>query len=197
MKIDFEKYPDGLAPAIVQDAKTQKVLMVGFMNAQSFELTQVTGKTTFYSRSRKKLWTKGETSGNSLKINEILVDCDLDTILLKAMPSGPICHTGADTCFGEKNQHEDCLFRLEEIIRDRKINPKENSYTSGLFAKGLNKITQKVGEEAVELIIEAKDPHDERFKAEAADLLYHLLVLFAAKDIELREVLDTLIARQH
>jgi phosphoribosyl-ATP pyrophosphohydrolase/phosphoribosyl-AMP cyclohydrolase len=196
MKIDFEKYSDGLAPAIVQDWQTQKVLMLGFMNTESLELTQSTGKVTFYSRSRNRLWTKGETSGNSLEVNEILTDCDSDTILIKATPAGPVCHTGADTCFGEKNE-QNFLFRLEEIIKDRKINPKEDSYTSRLFSKGLNKITQKVGEEAVELIIEAKDSDNERFKSEAADLLYHLLVLFAEKNIELQAVLDTLKAREH
>ena len=195
MKIDFEKYAGGLAPAIIQDARTQKVLMLGFMNAESLKLTQATGKATFYSRSRNRLWTKGETSGNYLHVNEILQDCDSDTILIKATPSGPVCHTGADTCFGEKNESEDFLLRLEEIINDRKANPKEGSYTSSLFSKGLNKIAQKVGEEAVELIIEAKEDDDQRFKSEAADLLYHLLVLFAARNIELQEVFDTLKAR--
>jgi phosphoribosyl-AMP cyclohydrolase / phosphoribosyl-ATP pyrophosphohydrolase len=196
MNINFQKYADGLVPTIVQDSRTQKVLMLGFMNADSFELTQTTGKTTFYSRSRQRLWTKGETSGNFLEVHEIRTDCDSDTILIKAAPSGPVCHTGADTCFGEKNEHEDFLFRLEEIIKERKVNAKESSYTSSLFAKGLNKITQKVGEEAVELIIEAKDSDDELFKSEAADLLYHLLVLFAAKDVELQAVLEALKARR-
>lgn len=192
MKIDFEKYSDGLVPAIVQDAVTQKVLMLGFMNAESFEQTEKSGKVTFFSRSRQKLWTKGETSGNFLDVKEILVDCDADTILIKARPAGAVCHTGADTCFDEKNEAEDFLFELEKIINERKNNASESSYTAKLFSKGINKIAQKVGEEAVELIIEAKDENDELFKAEAADLLYHLLVLFAAKNVELKEVLDVL-----
>ena len=196
MNIDFDKYPRGLVPAIVQDSRTQKVLMLGFMNAESFEITKSTGRVTFYSRSRQMIWTKGETSGNFLGVNEILVDCDEDTILVKATPTGAVCHTGADTCFGEKNEHEDFLFRLEKIIRDRQANPVDGSYTSSLFAKGLNKIAQKVGEEAVELVIEAKDDDDERFKSEAADLLYHLLVLFVQRDIRLHSVLDTLSKRQ-
>src|SRR5262249_48591091 len=162
---------------------------------EALELTQATGKATFYSRSRGKLWTKGETSGNFLEVNEILTDCDSDTILVKATPAGPICHTGADTCFEEKNENDDFLFRLEEIIEDRKTNPKEDSYTSSLFAEGLNKIAQKVGEEAVELIIEAKDTDDGRFRSEAADLLYHLLVLFAARGTGLKTILDELKAR--
>jgi len=197
MEINFQKYPNSLVPAIVQDSRTLKVLMLGFMNAESFELTRSSRKVAFYSRSRNRLWTKGETSGNFLEVNEILSDCDSDTILIKASPAGPVCHTGADTCFGERNDNEDFLFRLEEIIKDRKATPKEGSYTSSLFAKGLNKIAQKFGEEAVELIIEAKDSDIQRFKAEAADLLYHLLVLFGAKDVELREVLDTLKEREH
>ena len=196
MKLAFEKYADGLVPAIVQDAATRQVLMLGFMNAEAFEITQNTGKVTFFSRVRQTLWTKGETSGNFLNVVEILVDCDADTILIKANPVGAVCHTGADTCFDEKNASENFLFELENIIRDRKINADENSYTSKLFAKGINKIAQKVGEEAVELVIEAKDDNDELFKAEAADLFYHLLVLFAEKNIGLGEVLETLKERR-
>jgi phosphoribosyl-AMP cyclohydrolase / phosphoribosyl-ATP pyrophosphohydrolase len=196
MKIDFEKYADGLVPVIVQDAKTQKVLMLGFMNRESFEQTQNTKQVTFFSRSRQKLWTKGETSGNFLNVTEILVDCDADTILIKANPAGAVCHTGAETCFKEKNESEDFLFELEKVIKNRKINPDENSYTSQLFQKGINKIAQKVGEEAVEVIIEAKDDNDELFKNETADLLYHLLVLLAAKKVNLAEVLDTLKQRK-
>ena len=192
MKINFEKYADGLIPAIVQDAETHRVLMLGFMNAEAFELTQRSGKATFFSRVRQTLWTKGETSGNFLAVREILIDCDDDTILLKANPVGKVCHTGADTCFDEKNVSENFLFELEKIISDRKQNPRENSYTSKLFAKGINKIAQKVGEEAVELVIEAKDNNDKLFKAEAADLLYHLLVLFAEKNIALKDVLEAL-----
>ncbi|MBS1793107.1 MAG: bifunctional phosphoribosyl-AMP cyclohydrolase/phosphoribosyl-ATP diphosphatase HisIE [Acidobacteria bacterium] len=199
MNIDFEKYADGLAPAVVQDAATGRVLMLGFMNREAFGKTTATGRVTFFSRSRRKIWTKGETSGNFLDVDEILVDCDADTILVRARPRGPVCHTGADTCFGERNEPaggSDFLFALERVIRERRENPTEDSYTSKLFAKGLNKIAQKVGEEAVELIIEAKDRDDELFRAEAADLLYHLLVLFAAKNIALEDVLDTLKRRR-
>jgi phosphoribosyl-ATP pyrophosphohydrolase/phosphoribosyl-AMP cyclohydrolase len=196
MKIDFEKSSDGLVPAIVQDAQTQKVLMLGYMNRDSFELTNETGKITFFSRSRQKLWTKGETSGNFLEVKEILTDCDADTILIKANPTGAVCHTGADTCFNEKNTSENFLVELEKVIQSRKANPNENSYTSKLFQSGLNKITQKVGEEAVELIIEAKDENSELFKAEAADLLYHLLILLSAKNLELSDIIDTLKQRR-
>ena len=197
MKIDFNKYPDGLVPAIVQDGSTQKVLMLGFMNNESLDLTRSTGKVTFYSRTRKRLWTKGETSGNFLHVKEIRPDCDSDTILIKAKPSGPVCHKGMDTCFDENNESENFLLELEALIKDRKAAPKEDSYTSKLFSEGLNRIAQKVGEEAVELVIESKDSDNERFKGEAADLLYHLLVLFAEKDIELKDVLDTLRQRRH
>ena len=196
MKVDFEKYTDGLAPAIVQDAETRAVLMLGFMNAEAFALTQTSGRVTFFSRSRAQLWTKGETSGNYLAVREILIDCDADTILIKAAPAGAVCHTGADTCFNEKSEPADFLFELEKIIRDRKQNASEDSHTSRLFAKGLNKIAQKVGEEAVELVIEAKDDNAELFKSEAADLLYHMLVLFAEKNITLGEVLETLRQRR-
>lgn len=192
MEIDFKKYTDGLVPAVVQDSSTQKVLMLGFMNAESFGLTRTTGKVTFFSRSRQSLWTKGETSGNFLHVENILLDCDADAILIIAKPDGPVCHTGSDTCFGEQNTSANFLFELEEIIKDRRLNPKQDSYTSKLFAKGLNKIAQKVGEEAVELIIEAKDSSDEAFKAEAADLFYHMLALFAEKNIALNDVIETL-----
>ena len=196
LKIDFEKSADGLVPAIVQDAQTNKVLMLGYMNSEAFEKTGETQKVTFFSRSRQTLWTKGETSGNFLHVKEIFIDCDADTILIKAIPTGAVCHLGADTCFNEKNEAENFLFELEKVIKERKENPAENSYTSKLFAKGINKIAQKVGEEAIELIIEAKDDNPELFKAEAADLLYHLLVLFAEKDIELKVVLETLKKRK-
>lgn len=192
MNINFAKYADGLVPAIVQDAATNRVLMLGFMNAKAFEQTRKSSKVTFFSRSRQILWTKGETSGNYLEVKEILLDCDNDTILIKAIPCGAICHTGADTCFNEQNESDDFLFELEEIIKNRKQNPQADSHTSKLFQKGLNKIAQKVGEEAVELIIEAKDDNEELFKNEAADLLYHLLVLLAAKNVELKEVLAVL-----
>ena len=204
MKIDFEKYADGLVPVIVQDFETNVILMLGFMNAEASELTEKTEKVTFFSRSRRKLWTKGETSGNFLDVKEILIDCDKDTILIKANPAGAVCHTGADTCFGEENlplkqQHggdKNFLFELEAVIRNRKENPSGNSYTSKLFAKGINKIAQKVGEEAVELVIEAKDDNAELFKAEAADLLYHFLVLLVEKNISLSEVAETLKQRK-
>ena len=196
MEINFEKYADGLVPAIVQDAQTHRVLMLGFMNREAFEQTKGINLVTFFSRSRQKLWTKGETSGNFLDVKEILIDCDKDTILIKANPADAVCHTGADTCFDEKNEGENFLFELEKIIRQRKIEPKKDSYTSRLFAKGTNKIAQKVGEEAVELIIEAKDDDAELFKNEAADLFYHLLVLFAEKDVELKDILETLEKRK-
>jgi len=196
MKIDFEKSPDGLIPAIVQDWQTQKVLMLGYMNRESFDKTNETGKVTFFSRSRRRLWVKGETSGNFLEVKELLIDCDGDTILIKANPTGSVCHTGADTCFDEKNAAENFLFELEKIVQERKANPDENSYTSKLFQGGLNKIAQKVGEEAVELIIEAKDDDSELFKAEAADLLYHFLILLSAKNLELSDIVDTLKQRR-
>lgn len=192
MQIDFEKYADNLVPAIVQDAQTQRVLMLGFMNKEAFELTQESGKATFFSRSRRKIWTKGETSGNFLYVERILIDCDHDTILIKANPTGAICHTGADTCFGEQNENTDFLFELEKIIKDRKENPAEDSYTSKLFRKGINKIAQKVGEEAVELVLEAKDNDNELFKNEAADLLFHFMVLLREKNISLADVLKVL-----
>ncbi len=196
MNIDFEKYADGLAPAIVQDAETEKVLMLGFMNREAFERTRASGKATFFSRSRQKLWTKGERSGKFLNVREILIDCDADTVLIKATPVGAVCHTGADTCFAEKNESDNFLFELEKIIVNRRENPNDNSYTSKLFQKGINKIAQKVGEEAVELVIEAKDERRDLFKAEAADLLFHLLVLLAAKDVSLGEILETLEKRK-
>ena len=192
MKIDYKKYPDGLVPAIIQDAVTNKVLMLGFMNAEAVKLTQSIGKVTFFSRSRQQLWTKGETSGNILELKEMLLDCDGDTLLIKAIPSGAVCHTGADTCFEERNEVENFLFELEKIILDRKNNPSESSYTSELFEKGINKIAQKVGEEAVELIIEAKDDDKILFKNEAADLLFHFTVLLAAKNVSLADVLEIL-----
>lgn len=192
MKIDFAKYHDGLVPAVIQDFKTQKVLMLGFMNEAAFKKTEETGLVTFYSRSKKRLWTKGEESGNHLKVRQILPDCDQDTLLVKAEPQGPVCHTGADTCWSEKNHAEDFLFYLEDIIRLRRKAPPETSYVSRLFASGINKIAQKVGEEAVELIIEAKDDHKEQFLGEAADLLFHFLVLVNSKGYNLQDVINVL-----
>lgn len=192
MNVDFEKSGDGLVPAIVQDVATQRVLMLGYMNREAFEQTQTSGRVTFFSRSRGRLWTKGETSGNFLEVKKILIDCDADTILVRAAPAGPVCHTGTDTCFAEMNENEDFLFELEKVISDRKANPSKESYTSKLFDRGINKIAQKFGEEAVELIIEAKDDNLDLFKAEAADVLYHFLVLLRAKGVELHEVFKTL-----
>ena len=196
MQIDFEKSADKLIPAIVQDATTQKVLMLGYMNREAFEQTERTGRVTFFSRSRRCLWTKGETSGNFLFVKKVFLDCDADTLLIKATPAGAVCHTGADTCFNETNENENYLLELENVIRERREKPNENSYTSELFQKGLNKIAQKVGEEAVELIIEAKDDDPELFKAEAADLLYHLIVLLQAKNTGLNDIYETLKQRR-
>jgi phosphoribosyl-ATP pyrophosphohydrolase/phosphoribosyl-AMP cyclohydrolase len=193
MKIDFLKNTDGLIPAVIQDAETGKVLMLGYMNEEAYGKTQREGVVTFYSRSKQRLWTKGETSNNFLHVKEILVDCDGDTLLIKVRPAGPTCHTGADTCFDEVNQGKGLFLNyLQGIIRDRKQNPTEKSYTSSLFKKGVNKIAQKVGEEAVELVIEAKDSNDDLFKGEAADLLYHYLILLEQKNIDLDEVIAVL-----
>jgi phosphoribosyl-ATP pyrophosphohydrolase/phosphoribosyl-AMP cyclohydrolase len=198
MKVDFAKFTDGLAPAIVQDFQTQKVLMLGFMNEEALKKTEETGLITFYSRSKNRLWTKGEESGNHLQLRQIFVDCDKDTILLKADPKGPVCHTGADTCWAEKNHSEDFLFYLEDIIRLRRKSEDKNSYVKSLFDKGINKIAQKVGEEAVELVIESKDVNQALFLGEAADLLFHYLVLLQAKDCSLQDVLNVLKERhQH
>ncbi len=194
MKPDFSKYSDGLVPVILQDSSTQKVLMLGFMNEEAFIKTQQDGKVTFYSRSKQRLWTKGEVSGNFLLVKEILLDCDADTLLIKAQPLGPVCHTGSDTCFNETNPVF-TLQKLEEVIADRKQNQVNDSYTSSLFSKGINKIAQKVGEEAVELIIESKDDNEERFLNESADLLYHYLVLLQAKNYRLEDVIKILSAR--
>jgi phosphoribosyl-AMP cyclohydrolase / phosphoribosyl-ATP pyrophosphohydrolase len=192
LQLDFEKYSDGLVPAIVQDYRTHKVLMMGFMNREALEKTMAESKVTFYSRSKKRLWTKGEESGNFLHLKEIASDCDNDTILLKAVPDGPVCHTGADTCWSEKNHHDDFLYQLEDIINLRKNSDDEKSYVRSLFAKGINKIAQKVGEEAVEVVIEAKDNNDELFLSESADLLFHYLVLLNAKGYNLQDVVNVL-----
>jgi len=191
MNLDFKK-GGGLLPAVIQDANTNKVLMVGYMNEAALEKTVAEGKVTFFSRSKQRLWTKGETSGNFLNVESIAEDCDKDTLLIKANPVGPVCHTGADTCFEESNQSDNFLLHLEKVIQDRKNNPSEKSYTTSLFKKGINKVAQKVGEEAVELVIEAKDDNEELFLGEAADLMYHYLVLLAAKNYELEDVLKVL-----
>lgn len=192
MKINFNKYADGLVPAIIQDYKTQKVLMLGFMNEEAMQKTMQEGKVTFYSRSKKRLWTKGEESGNFLLVKEMKSDCDDDTLLIKAEPSGPVCHTGADTCWSEKNHREDFLYYLEDIIRLRRHGADEKSYVRQLFQKGINTIAQKVGEEAVELVIEAKDVNKNLFLNEASDLLFHYLILLHAKDCTLDDVINVL-----
>jgi phosphoribosyl-ATP pyrophosphohydrolase/phosphoribosyl-AMP cyclohydrolase len=191
-QINFDKCADGLVPAIVQDSATLKVLMLGYMNQEALDKTLQEGRVTFFSRSRQRLWTKGEESGNFLTLQEIRVDCDSDTLLIKAIPAGVVCHTGADTCWEEENISNDFLSKLESIITDRKNNPSENSYTSKLFATGINKIAQKVGEEAVEVVIEAKDDNEELFLNESADLLFHYLVLLNAKGYQLSDVLAVL-----
>ncbi len=192
MKVDFDKYADGLVPAVVQDYTTNKVLMLGFMNNEALKKTEELGLVTFYSRSKNRLWTKGEESGNHLQLRQILVDCDNDTLLIKAEPKGPVCHTGADTCWSEKNHKDDFLYYLEDIIRLRRTSNDETSYVRKLFGKGINKIAQKVGEEAVEVVIEAKDVNQELFLNEAADLLFHYLILLQAKGSSLTDVIEVL-----
>jgi len=196
LNIDFEKV-DGLVPAIVQDEVTGVVLMLGYMNQEALDMTISSQKVTFFSRSKQRLWTKGETSGNFLLLKSIKSDCDNDTLLIKVNPVGPVCHTGEDTCWAEKNSSKTLFIdKLRDIIKDRKNNPTEKSYTASLFAKGINKIAQKVGEEAVEIVIEAKDDNKDLFLGEAADLLFHYLILLEAKEIELDEVMEILIQRQ-
>lgn len=195
MNPDFSKYNDALVPVIIQDSATKTVLMLGFMNEAAFNKTKAEGKVTFYSRSKQRLWTKGESSGNFLAVKEILSDCDNDTLLIKAEPAGPVCHTGAATCFNEEN-NSFSLGKLEAIISDRKDNTTERSYTSSLFAEGINKIAQKVGEEAVELIIESKDDNKEKFLGEAADLLFHYMVLLKEKGYGLNDV-EAVLAGRH
>ena len=190
---DFNKNPDGLLPAIVQDAQTLKVLMLGYMNQEALEKTISSGKVTFFSRSKKRLWTKGEASGHHLAYVEGKLDCDTDTFLIYAQPKGPTCHTGADTCWGEKNESELSFIReLEATIAQRRKASSEKSYVAQLFQKGINKIAQKVGEEAVELVIEAMRTDLKDFKNEAADLLYHLLVLLNVKSIRFTDVEEVL-----
>ena len=190
LQIDFSKY-NGLIPCVVQDVKTLRVLMVGFMNEEAYNKTVQENRVTFFSRTKQRLWTKGETSGNFLQVSDIKVDCDNDTLLIKATPSGPVCHTGADTCFSEVNDRWD-LISLEGVIMDRKTNPQSGSYTTSLLESGINKVAQKVGEEAVELIIESKDSNRALFLNEAADLMYHYLVLLSAKDCSMNDVLEVL-----
>mgnify|MGYP003472785531 FL=1 len=195
MKVNFKKYSNGLVPAVIQDAETEKVLMLGFMNEAALNKTNELQQVTFFSRSKNRFWTKGEESGNYLFVKEIKVDCDQDSLLIKVDPAGPVCHTGADTCWNEKNVSDNFLEKLENIIAERKNNPDEKSYTSSLFEKGINKIAQKVGEEAVELIIEAKDDQVDLFKGEAADLLFHYLILLQAKGFKLNDIIKVLESR--
>jgi phosphoribosyl-ATP pyrophosphohydrolase/phosphoribosyl-AMP cyclohydrolase len=190
MNIDFKK-GNGLVPVVIQDDNTLQVLMVGYMNKEAFKKTGKEKKVTFFSRSKNRLWTKGETSGNYLNVNEILSDCDKDTILIKVKPEGPVCHTGATSCFGDETA-KGFIYELEQIINQRIENDTRDSYTNKLFKKGINKVAQKVGEEAVELIIEAKDDNIELFKNEAADLLYHFLILLKAKGTNIQSIEDVL-----
>ena len=197
MTIDYSKHPDGLVPAIVQDAQTKTVLMLGYMNADAVAKTQETKQVTFFSRSKNRLWTKGEESGHFLTLVEMAVDCDNDSLLIQATPNGPTCHTGSDTCWDNENTpNYGFLSLLESIITDRKNNPTDKSYVASLFAKGINKIAQKVGEEAVETVIEAKDNDESLFLNESADLLFHLLILLQAKGYTLQDVVDVLEGRQ-
>lgn len=192
MELHFEKYADGLMPAIIQDAGTRQVLMLGFMNREAWDQTRSSGKVCFFSRSKQRLWTKGEESGHFLYFQEGVADCDGDTLLIQARPAGPVCHTGAATCWNQENVPADFLAQLEAIIETRKSADPEQSYVAGLFRKGVNKIAQKVGEEAVELVIEAKDNHPDLFINEAADLLFHYLLLLNAKGFKLQQVTDIL-----
>ena len=193
MEINNLKFDEkGLIPAIIQDVNTRVVLMLGYMNKESLEQTLETGKVCFYSRSRQKLWTKGEESGNFLMMEEIKYDCDKDALLVKAEPVGPTCHTGEDTCWNEKNTEQDFLFTLQHYLEKRKNDSPEVSYTAKLISRGINKVAQKVGEEAVELVIESKDDNEELFLNEAADLMYHYIVLLIAKGYGLDDVVNIL-----
>jgi phosphoribosyl-ATP pyrophosphohydrolase/phosphoribosyl-AMP cyclohydrolase len=193
--IDFDKMPDGLVPAVVQDAQSGAVLMLGYMNAEALETTRLTQRVTFYSRSKQRLWQKGETSGNTLQLVDILVDCDGDALLVKAIPAGPVCHTGADTCWGEENSGPSFLKTLEGIIAERSQADPATSYTARLRAAGIAKMAQKVGEEAVETVIEALGNQQDKFVEESADLMFHFLVLLAAKGVALSDVEVVLKAR--
>ena len=198
MNIDFSKNTDGLIPAIIQDNVTKTVLMLGYMNAEAYQKTTETKKVTFYSRSKQRLWTKGEESGNFLNLISIKNDCDNDTLLIRVQPEGPTCHKGTDTCWEEKNKADyGFLSTLEHTIQLRKENAdSEKSYVASLFKLGINKIAQKVGEEAIEVVIEAKDDNDDLFLSESADLLFHYLILLQAKGFKLNDVVDVLKSRQ-
>ena len=192
MNLDFSKNKDGLVPAIIQDNITHKVLMLGYLNQESLSLTLNTDIVHFYSRTKQRIWKKGEESGNELKVVSLKEDCDRDTILIKVNPVGPVCHKGDDTCFEDSNVSDDFISTLENIIQDRKNNPSDSSYVSSLFKKGTNKIAQKVGEEAVELVIEAKDDNNDLFLNESADLLFHYLILLQNKGFKLNDVINVL-----
>ena len=198
MKINFNKTPDNLIPAIIQDSETKNVLMLGYMNQEALDQTLTTNKVTFFSRTKNRLWTKGEESGNFLELISIKEDCDNDTLLVKVKPAGPTCHTGSDTCWQESNNQDfGFISKLENTIAIRKANADaEKSYVASLFAKGINKIAQKVGEEAVEVVIEAKDNNDDLFLSESADLLFHYLILLQAKGFELNDVVEVLKNRE-
>lgn len=192
MKINYDLIT-GLVPAIIQDNNTKVVLMLGYMNEEAYSKTSASGKVTFFSRSQNQLWTKGETSGNFLSVKDIKNDCDSDALLIQVEPTGPVCHTGTDTCWDEENNSElSFLTKLESIIKDRKANEPESSYTSTLFKKGMNKIAQKVGEEAIEVVIEAKDNNEKLFLNESADLMFHYLILLRAKGFGLQDVTKVL-----
>ena len=195
MNLDFSKNKDGLVPAIIQDNTTYKVLMLGYLNKESLSLTLSTDVVHFYSRTKQRIWKKGEESGNELKVVSLKEDCDKDTVLIKVNPVGPVCHKGDDTCFEDSNVSDDFISTLEDTIQDRKINPSDSSYVSSLFNKGTNKIAQKVGEEAVELVIEAKDDNDDLFLNESADLLFHYLILLQDKGYKMKNVIDVLKSR--
>ena len=192
MNLDFNKNKEGLVPAIIQDDVTSKVLMLGYLNKESLSLTLSSKVVHFYSRTKERIWKKGEESGNELKVVSLKEDCDNDTVLIKVNPVGPVCHKGDDTCFKEKNKSTDFIEKLESIIEDRKINPSDSSYVSSLFKKGTNKIAQKVGEEAVELVIESKDNNDDLFLNESADLLFHYLILLQNKGFKINDVINVL-----
>ena len=195
MNLDFNKNKDGLVPAIIQDNNTHKVLMLGYLNKESLSLTLSNNVVHFYSRTKQRIWKKGEESGNELKVVSLKEDCDNDTVLIKVNPIGPVCHKGDDTCFKEKNESTDFIEKLESVIEDRKINPSDSSYVSSLFKKGINKIAQKVGEEAIELVIESKDNNDDLFLNESADLLFHYLILLQEKGYKINNVVNILKTR--
>ena len=192
MNLDFSKNKDGLVPAIIQDNTTHKVLMLGYLNQESLSLTLSTNVVHFYSRTKQRIWKKGEESGNELKVVSLKEDCDKDTILIKVNPIGPVCHKGDDTCFEDTNVSDDFISTLEDIIQDRKNNLSDSSYISTLFMKGTNKIAQKVGEEAIEVVIEAKDDNDDLFLNESADLLFHYLILLQEKGYKINDVVNVL-----